>query len=64
MRRFKENDFVEISKVVECINKVVFCKDNRFAGKNISTVHDDWQRENFLDNSSPEDSSYKLRRIR
>ena len=63
MRRFKENDFVEISKVVKCINKVVFCKDNRFAGKNISVLHDDWQSENFLNDSSIEESNYKLRRF-
>tara|TARA_B100000212_G_C27357651_1_gene526609 strand:+ start:280 stop:1032 length:753 start_codon:yes stop_codon:yes gene_type:complete len=62
-RRFKENDFVEMSKVVKCINKVVYCKDDRFSGKNISVLHDEWHREDFLDDYSRKDSKYKLRRL-
>ena len=62
-RRFSENDFVPMSKVIECISTIINTKDNRFSGRNISVQHDDWENPNFLKNNEDQNSLYKLRRI-
>ena len=52
-----------MSKVINCLNVVINSIDNRYAGRNISVKHDDWDQESFLNKEPLESSKYKLRRI-
>ena len=62
-RRFKENDFVPMNMVINCLKVIINSNDNRFAGRNISVKHDRWDLENFLEKEPLISSRYKLRRI-
>lgn len=62
-RRFAQNDFVSIRKVITCISTILSEPSSKYAGRNISVQHDSWQDEHFLSSYSSEDSLFKLRRL-
>ena len=62
-RRFKENDFVPMPEVINCLNVIINSIDNRYAGRNISVKYDNWRHEDFLNNEPLISSTFKLRRI-
>ena len=62
-RRFSEDDFVPMSRVISCMSAILSEPSSKFAGRNISVQHDAWFEESFLSSPSLDPSSYKLRRF-
>jgi NADP-dependent 3-hydroxy acid dehydrogenase YdfG len=63
-KKLKDNDFVDMQKVINCCNWIVESKSKGINGRNFSVEYDDWQNselEKVLENDF---NMYKLRRFK
>lgn len=63
IEKFKSDEFVPMSKVVECCNMVIAGNKSSLTGRNISVEFDAWDDPNFIDFLNTNSEIYKLRRF-
>jgi len=61
-QKFKDNDFVPMSKVVRCCNKLILAPKEIFTGRNYSVANDQWDKSDFQKLLKNNPDMYKLRR--
>lgn len=63
IKKFKNNDFYPISKVISCCNWIFSAKHQLVAGRNFSSVFDPWERKEVINKVLSDDNIFKLRRF-
>jgi len=63
VRRYKENDFVSIDKVIEVLNFFSFDAEHEFSGRNYSVANDNLLDEKLVNQLKNCKNTYKLRRF-
>lgn len=62
-RRFRANEFNDISLIIDCIKVILKEKSEAFSGRNISAQYDKWKDKDFKKKLIEDKNIYKLRRI-
>ena len=62
LEKFKNNDFVDVKKVIECCTWLVSCKSKAINGRNFSVEFDKWGDNKLLQELEKDKDMYKLRR--
>ena len=63
IKKFKNNDFYPISKVISCCNWIFSAKHELVAGRNFSSVFDPWEKKEIINKILCDDNNFKLRRF-
>ena len=63
LEKFKNGDFVPMSKVVECCNVIIAGDKSALTGRNISVEFDRWSEPQFVNFLGGNSEVYKLRRF-
>ena len=63
VERFKSNEFVSMSRVVDCCNAMIVGDRAALTGRNISVEFDRWDKPEFINFLSENSDLYKLRRF-
>jgi NAD(P)-dependent dehydrogenase (short-subunit alcohol dehydrogenase family) len=61
-RRLRENDFVPMDRVIQCISWLMSADRNIIGGRNFSVAHDKWFDAAFTQQLAADRTIYKLRR--
>lgn len=62
LEKFRNNSFVNINEVAECVDAIIKSKKIETGGRNISVEFDKWMDKDFYRILSTDDNMYKLRR--
>ena len=63
VQKFKDNNFVPMSKVIDCCNVMIWGDKKALTGRNISVEFDAWNHKQFMQFLSKDPQRYKLRRL-
>ncbi len=63
IEKFNNNEFVPMSRVIECCNVMIMGDKKAFSGRNISVEFDRWNEPQFVSFLNENSDIYKLRRF-